>query len=100
MEYYSAIKSNEIVPFAETWVDLETVLQSEVSQKEKHKHHIVTHTYGIQKTGTDASICKAEIETQMQRTSVWTPRGEKEMGMNWEIGIDTYIIDTMYKIGN
>ena len=36
MEYYSAIKRNEIVPFAETWMDLETVIQSEVSQKNKY----------------------------------------------------------------
>ena len=37
MEYYSAIKRNEIELFAETWMDLETVIQSEVSQKEKNK---------------------------------------------------------------
>ena len=47
MEYYSAIKRNEIVPFAETWTDLETVIQSEVSQKEKNKYHMLTHIYGI-----------------------------------------------------
>ena len=41
MEYYSAIKRNEIVPFAEMWMDLETVIQSEVSQKEKDKYHII-----------------------------------------------------------
>ena len=35
MEYYSAIKSNEIWSFVEMWMDLETVVQSEVSQKEK-----------------------------------------------------------------
>ena len=40
-EYYSAIKRNKIVPFAETWIDLETVIQSEVSQKEKNKYHII-----------------------------------------------------------
>ena len=33
MEYYSAIKMNEIMPFAATWMDLETVIQSEVSQR-------------------------------------------------------------------
>ena len=33
MEYYSAIKRNKIVPFAETWMDLETVIQSEVCQR-------------------------------------------------------------------
>ena len=37
MEYYSAIKGNEIGSFVETWMDLETVIQSEVSQKEKNK---------------------------------------------------------------
>ena len=46
MEYYSAIKRNEIVSFVETWMDLETVIQSEVSQKEKNKHHILTHICG------------------------------------------------------
>ena len=39
MEYYSAIK-NEIMPFAATWMDLEIIILSEVSQAEKHKHHI------------------------------------------------------------
>ena len=46
IEYYSAIKRNEIVSFAETWMDLETVIQSEVSQKEKNKYHILTHICG------------------------------------------------------
>ena len=46
MPYYSAIKRNETVPFGQTaqmWMDLETVIQSEVSQKEKNKYHILTH---------------------------------------------------------
>ena len=47
MEYYAAIKRNKIVPFAETWMDLETVIQSEVSQKEKNKYHIILLTCGI-----------------------------------------------------
>ena len=38
MEYYSAIKRNEIGSFVETWMDLETVIQSEVSQKEINKY--------------------------------------------------------------
>ena len=47
MEYYSAIKRKEIGSFVETWMDLETVIQSEVSQKEKNKYHILTHICGI-----------------------------------------------------
>ena len=45
MEYYSAIKRNEIESFVETWMDLEIVIQSEVSQKEKNKYRMLTHIY-------------------------------------------------------
>ena len=47
MDYYAAIKRNEIGSFTETWIDLETVIQSEASQKEKNKYHILTHICGI-----------------------------------------------------
>ena len=47
MEYYSAIKRNEIELFVVRWVDLESVIQSEVSQKEKNKYHMPMHVYGI-----------------------------------------------------
>ena len=49
MEYYSAIKRNEIELFVVRWMDLESVIQSEASQKEKNKYRMVTHTYGIKK---------------------------------------------------
>ena len=41
MEYYSAIKKNEIMPFAATWVDLEIIILSEVSQTENDKYHLI-----------------------------------------------------------
>ena len=47
MEYYSAIKKNEILPFAATWMDLEIIILSEVSQTEKDKYHMISLTYGI-----------------------------------------------------
>ena len=47
IEYYSAIKRNEIGSFVEMWMYLETVIQSEVSQKEKNKYRILTHTCGM-----------------------------------------------------
>ena len=47
MEYYSAIKKNEIMPFSATWMDLEIIILSEVSQKEKGKHHMISLICGI-----------------------------------------------------
>ena len=47
MEYNSAIGKIKIVPFAEVWMDLETAIQSEVSQKEKDKYCILMHLCGI-----------------------------------------------------
>ena len=49
MEYYSTIKGNEIELFVVRWMDLESVIQSEVSQKEKNKYRMLTHIYGIWK---------------------------------------------------
>ena len=53
------------MPFAATWMQLETIILSEISQKEKNKHQILTHICGIYKSGIDELISKAEIETQM-----------------------------------
>ena len=47
MEYYSATKKNEIMSFAATWMDLEIVMPSEVSQTEKEKYHMVSLICGI-----------------------------------------------------
>ena len=47
MEYYSAIKKDEIRPFAATWMDLEIVIVSEVSQTEKDKYHMISFICGI-----------------------------------------------------
>ena len=47
MEYYSAIKKNEIMPFATTWMELETLILSEVSQKERDKYHMISLISGI-----------------------------------------------------
>ena len=52
MEYYSAIKMNEIELFAVRWMDLESVIQSEVSQKEKNQYCMLTDIYGILKSST------------------------------------------------
>ena len=47
MEYYSAIKKNEIMPFAVIWMDLEIIILSEISQTEKYKYHMISLICGI-----------------------------------------------------
>ena len=79
-----------------TWMNLEGIMIREVSQKEKNKYCILTHICGTQKNGTDEPVYKAEIETQTQRTNIWTPRGERGGGMKWEIGIDIYMYTCIY----
>ena len=49
MKYYLATKRSEIELFVVRWMDLESVIQSEVRQKEKNKYLMLTHVYGIQK---------------------------------------------------
>ena len=57
--------------FAVTWMDLETVIQSEISQKVKNKYHVNKH---MLKNGTGGPICKAEMETQTAKTNVWVTK--------------------------
>jgi len=47
IEYYSAIKKNKTMPFAATWMELETLTLSEVSQKEKDKYRMISLLSGI-----------------------------------------------------
>ena len=47
MEYYSAVKKNEIMPFAATWMDLEIIILTEVGQTEKDKYHMISLICGI-----------------------------------------------------
>ena len=64
MEYNSAIKRNEIMPFATTWMELEIIILSEVSQTEKDKYRMVLLTCGIFKNDTNEHIYKTEKNSQ------------------------------------
>ena len=79
MEYYSAIKWNEIGSFVETRVDLQPVIQSEVSQKEKNKYHILTHICRIEKNGID--------EMYLQNKHRDTDGENKHMETKWGRGM-------------
>ena len=62
---FSAIKRNKIELFVVRWMDLESVIQSEVSQKEKNKYRLLTHIYGIlKKKSHEEPRGKTGIKTQ------------------------------------
>ena len=80
MEYYSAIKRNELESVLVRWTNPEPSMQSEVHQKEKNKYRILTHKDGVWKNDTDESICRAGIETQTQRRDLWTQQRKQRVG--------------------
>ena len=49
MEYYSAVKKNEIMPFAATWMDLEIIILNEICQTEKDQYHMISFVCGLYK---------------------------------------------------
>ena len=82
MEYYSAIKKNTFESVLMRRMKLEPIIQSEISQKEKHQYGILTHIYGIQKDCKDNPVCETAKETQMYSTVFWTlwERGWDDLG--------------------
>ena len=80
MEYYSAIKKNTFESVLMRWMKPEPIIQSEVSQKEKHQYSILTHIYGIEKDGNDDPVCKTAKETQMCRGDFCILRERERVG--------------------
>ena len=72
-------------------MNLEPIIQSEVSQKEKDKYHILTHIYRIQKNGTEEFIHRLTTEKQTQRIDLWTWEGGREGEMYGKSNMETYI---------
>ena len=72
MEYYSAIKTNTFESVLMRWMNLEPIVQNEVSQKEKDKYRIPMHIYRIQKNGIEEFIHRAAMEKQTQRIDLLT----------------------------
>ena len=68
MEYYSAIKKNEVIPFLATQMDF--IILSEIDQTEKDIPYHVTYMW-ILKYDTNELIYKTEIDSQVQKTSLW-----------------------------
>ena len=96
MEYYSAIKEPEISPFAATWMDLEIIILSEVSQIQKDKYHMISLMCGLWKSDANELICKTETDSQIYKTFSYQ-RGK--VGVRDKLGdLDQDIHTTIYKI--
>ena len=80
MEYYSAIKMNAFESVLMRWMKLKSIIQSEVSQKEKYQYNILTHIYGIQKDVNNDPIWEIAKETQI-KNRLLDSVGEGEGGM-------------------
>ena len=75
-------------------MDLETVIQSEVSQKEKNKYRILTHVCGTQKNGADDRFAGQKLRHRCREQMYGHQRGESRggVGMNWAIVMDMYTL--------
>ena len=77
VEYYSAKKKNEIMPFARTQVDLAMITLLGVSQTEKHKYHMLSLICGISKNiYINKLIYKADTDSLTQKTNFCLPKGK------------------------
>ena len=81
MEHYSSIKKNEIIPFAATWMDLEIIILSEISQAENNKYHDVTYMCNLERKDTNELTYKREIDPQTEKKLIVT-KGERGSGIN------------------
>ena len=93
MDYCSAIEKSAFELVLMRWMKLEPIIQSEVSQKEKHQYSVLMHIYGIQKDGNNNPVCERTRDTDVQNSLLDSVgEGEGEGWMIWENGIQTSII--------
>ena len=86
IEYYSAIKKNEIMPFAATWLELETLILSK-SERERQIPYYITYIWNLMHDTNDPFHRKKN--SCSWRTELWLPRGRGGSGMDWEFGVNT-----------
>ena len=75
------------MPFAATWMDLEIIILSELSQTEKDKYHIISLICGIKKSDTNELIYKTETDSQTLKTNLWLPKGKGGGGDKFRIWV-------------
>jgi len=77
------------MPLAATWMEIETLLVSELSQKEKDKYHISLSMWSLIYSTKEPNYRK-ETNSWTLRTDLWLPRGEGGSGVDCEFGVSTY----------
>ena len=85
MEHYWLIKKNKIMPFAETWIDTEIIIRTELSQKEKDislRYHLYVES---KMTQMNLSVKQEQIHRHRTQTCD-CQREERRGGMEWEFG--------------
>ena len=87
MEYYSAIKKNKIPAFLATWMDLETIMLSEVSHTMRHQHQMLSLTCGKKKKGQTERLCRTDADSQTLK-NLWSPEETiwGVRGCAWAVG--------------
>ena len=75
MEYYTAMKNNDRMPFILTWMDLEMIILSKVGQRKKDKCHMLSLICRILKNDTNDSIYETETDSETLTTNLWLPKG-------------------------
>ena len=86
VEYYLAIKKNKIMPFAATWMELETLILSEESQKEKDRHHMISLICGVENMAQMIYLQNRKDHGLGGQTCVCQGGGEGSR-MDWESGV-------------
>ena len=86
MEYYLAIKRNEITAFAATWMELKIIMLSEVSQTVIATSNAITDIWNLKKKGHNEFLCRTDTDSQILK-NLWFP---KETGWGWGGGLGVW----------
>ena len=85
-EYYSAIRKNEILPFAAMWMDLENIMLSEISQTEKDKYDI-TYMWNLKNNTNECYTKQKRTHRYRKQTCIYQRGDKKEEGQIRSMGL-------------